>query len=99
MQTWQIAAGVVTVALLCTAAYLLRGNHRPSNILFVLLLVPIPAAGFFLYSIGPGPAPSVTLITVVPSFLLAMAISPACYWFTPATSFQGTPHDFATMHR
>ena len=99
MQTWQIAAGVVTVALLCTAAYLLRGNHRPSNILFVLLLVPIPAAGFFLYSIAPGPPPAVTLITVVASFLVALAIFPAFYGFSPARSFQGTPQDFSTMNR
>jgi hypothetical protein len=60
---WQLFAGIAATALLATTIRLPRKSRRPSQILLVLLLVPIPAAGFVLYAIDPGPLPSVTLAT------------------------------------
>lgn len=79
MEIWQVLAGVVAVALVAIAVRLLRRSRRPNQIPLVLLLVPIPAAGFAFYAFKPGPPPAVTLATWVGSILLALAIYPA-FW-------------------
>jgi hypothetical protein len=91
---WQVFAGVVAFALVATAVLRLRKSRRPSQILFVLLLVPIPAAGFALYAVKPGPLPTVTLATWVGSMLLALAIYPAFWWRRAAELRRASPLSF-----
>jgi hypothetical protein len=102
VRTWQVFAGIVAVALLATAAYLLRKNRRPSQVLFVLLLVPIPAAGFGLYALVPGAMPSLTVITLVALVLLTLAVFPAFYGGLGTERRQGrtwTIKDLITLNR
>jgi hypothetical protein len=77
---WQVFAGAAAFVLVATAVLRLRKSRRPSQILFVLLLVPIPAAGFALYAVKPGPLPTFTLATWVGSILLALVVFPAFWW-------------------
>jgi len=99
---WQLVAGVVAFALVGAAVLRLRKSRRPSQIMFVLLLVPIPAAGFALYAVNPGPLPTVTLATWVGSILLALAIYPA-FWGTRAAELRRASslsfRDIASINR
>ena len=103
MRTWQVFAGIVVLALLAITARLLRESRKPSQILFVVLLVPIPAAGFGLYVLDPGPLPTFTVITLVALVLLTLAVWPAFYAFLRTERSQTrrtwTIKDFNTLNR
>jgi hypothetical protein len=73
---WQVLAGLIVVALVAAAARLLRRSRRPSQLVLVFLLAPVPVAGFALYALVPGPLPSLTLATWIGSFLLAVTVYP-----------------------
>ena len=79
MVIWQVLAGLVAVALVAGAGRLLRRSRRPSQVVLVFLLVPVPAAGFALYALVPGPLPTLTLATWISSFLFALTVYPA-FW-------------------
>jgi hypothetical protein len=103
MRTWQIVAGITAVALVLTGASLLRKSRRPNRVLFVLLLVPIPAAGFASYALAPGSPPKFTVVTVVTSILIVLGVSPALYSHIETKGWRGggtkTIKDVRTVNR
>jgi hypothetical protein len=76
---WQFFAAGIVLFLIARGALNLRQSRRLTEIVFVLLLVPIPAAGFILFALHPGPPPELTLLTWVSSFLVVLGLYPAFY--------------------
>jgi hypothetical protein len=80
MQVWGSYAGWLSVGLVVAGAYLvLTMRRRFSRIVFVLLSVPIPAAGLALYALDPGPSPQLNWLTWLAASLIALGLV-APFW-------------------
>jgi hypothetical protein len=76
---WQLFAGVLALALIVMGAVVLRTSRRPSRVVFVLQVVPIPAAGFLYFVLQAGAGPELTLLTWISTFLVVFGLFPAFY--------------------
>jgi hypothetical protein len=78
VRTWQIFAAIAALALVASAVRLLLSSRKPSQVAFLVLLVPIPVAGFVLYVFVPS-QPLVTVVTLVTSLLIVLAAYPGVW--------------------
>jgi len=78
MLIWQIFAGGVALVLVARALTLLRRSRRASQVVLALLFA-IPAAGFALYAVWPGPPPELTWVTWLSTLLIVLGLYPAFY--------------------
>ena len=78
MLIWQIFAGGVALVLVARALILLRKSRRASQVVLALLFA-IPAAGFALYSVWPGPPPEATWVTWLSTVFVVLGLYPAFY--------------------
>jgi hypothetical protein len=79
VRAWQLFAAGIALFLIARGALNLRQSRRLTEVAFVLLLVPIPTAGFILFALHPGLAPELSLLTWVSSFLVVLGLYPAFY--------------------
>ena len=78
MLIWQIFAGGAALLLLARALLVVRSSRRASQVVLALLFA-IPAAGFALYSVWPGPPPELTWLTWLSTLLIVLGLYPAFY--------------------
>jgi len=78
MLIWQIFAGGAALLLLARALLVVRSSRRASQVVLALLFA-IPAAGFALYSVWPGPPPELTWVTWLSTLLIVLGLYPAFY--------------------
>lgn len=76
MAVWQLFAACVAVALVALGVLRIVRSRRHTEIVDVLLTIPIPALGFLLYAVAPGRMPELTVLTWLATGLIVIGIFP-----------------------